>query len=306
MSIAVSNPDTAHVHAMKDDLESLLYVVLYCALLWLPVESSSGLNWWLSDFFCPHGRGGEAGAPVKLLNAATRFYTGGLRSAQGQAVLDWLNAAMDLHYCPMGGPNPGPNPVWDDGNALKTMWEETLTKDLPNDDWHENTIPDTVLREDGFLHATHTVSTTPTAPREPHDTSLQQPLATSSKHTLSVGTDESADLFKGDSKRRRLSSGQEGERTEHNVMSLPRVSVVEGDSPETSPTRNRKIQPTASQILMPPPPAPGPSHPISTGGRVTRSSARATPTTVPTSEPATTPVIKKLSRRGNQLRKEKK
>ena len=51
MSIAASYTNTNHVHSLKDDLESILYIVLYCALLWLPVTSSKTLDWWLTYFF---------------------------------------------------------------------------------------------------------------------------------------------------------------------------------------------------------------------------------------------------------------
>ena len=62
LSVAASNRITPHVHELKDDLESLLYVVLYCALLWLPVETSLDLDWWLTGFFSipKRGRGAVA------------------------------------------------------------------------------------------------------------------------------------------------------------------------------------------------------------------------------------------------------
>jgi len=295
MSIAVSTLRKPHVHNMGDDLESLLYAVLYCALLWLPVESDFSLDWWLGDFFCARDRAGVVGAPAKCLNAITRFFTSGLRSTRSQAILGWLNAAMDLHHHAVGGPNPvGPNPAWDDGEALRIMWEETLVKELPDDDRHENTIPDAALRETEPLCATHTTNTTSTTLHEPHDTPLQQPPATSSKRSLS-GTDESADLFKGDYKRQRRGAGQEGKDTDHNIISLLRASAVESNSLEMSPMRSGKpLRPTYSQILVPF--VPGPS-------RRTVGETGPTPTTAPTSKPAATPTPRRSTRKRNMMKK---
>lgn len=124
VSIDASYTDGSHVHSLGDDLESILYVVLYCALLWLPVTSPNRtLEWWLTSFFhIPRHPGG--GAPEKTLNASQRMFTKHLKSVKSPAILDWLNAAMDLHYS--GG---FPNPAWDDGKALGAMWKEMLDKD---------------------------------------------------------------------------------------------------------------------------------------------------------------------------------
>lgn len=153
MSIATSDMEVPHIHGLKDDLESLLYVVLYCALLWLPVATSKDLDWWLTRFFSVQ----EIGSPFKQLNAAYRTYSKGLESTQNQAVLDWLSAAMDLHHHAQGGPNPiGPNPAWDDGKALEDMWKKSLEGELPEDDRHMNPVPDMAWREGYSLHLTTT------------------------------------------------------------------------------------------------------------------------------------------------------
>lgn len=162
MSIAASNTATphTHMHRLRDDLESMIYVVPYCALLWLPVTSSSKLDWWLTDSFGVPDPCGKGGAPFKSLNAIHRRYTSRLTTTRSQAVLDWLNAAMNLHFRPIGRPEiPGPNPDWDDGEVLKRMWEKTLAEGLPSDDRHENTVPNMVIREVYSHHATYTIQT---------------------------------------------------------------------------------------------------------------------------------------------------
>lgn len=164
MSIAASEAEPSFVHGLKDDLESLLYVVLYSALRWLPVESHMDLEWWLDDFFgvCKPGR--ASGCYFKFHNALTRDFTDRLTSTRSQVVVEWLKAAMDLHYYRVGRTeSAGPNPKWDNGEALKAMWEEILARELPNDDRCKNPVPGIGIREEFSLHATYTTQTTPTS-----------------------------------------------------------------------------------------------------------------------------------------------
>ena len=161
VSIATSYQGTDHIHCLKDDLEPTPYVVLYCALLWLPVTSHRTLDWWLIHFFhISHEPGG--GAPCKRLNAMSREYTRTLKSTQSQAILDWLNATMDLHYHVEGGPNPGGlNPAWADGKALEDMWKKVLDKKdlLPENDRQRNPVPNIVRRKEEPLPATYSTGT---------------------------------------------------------------------------------------------------------------------------------------------------
>jgi len=141
-----------HVHSLNDDLESFIYVVLYAALRWLPVESSYLLNWWMTEFFsAPRPDGTHGGAVHKMGSAIFRVATSTLRSTTSHRVVYWLKAAMDLHY--KGG---SPNPVWNDGKELKKLWEEVLAAELPSDDWFANPMPGI---KTGNNHATHTSAT---------------------------------------------------------------------------------------------------------------------------------------------------
>ena len=258
-----------------------------------------GVDWWLTDFFCVFNRGGNVGAIAKYYNALTRSCTRRLTSTRSQAALDWLNATMDLHYHAMGGLNPvGPNPTWDDGKALGIMWKETLLKDLPGNDRHENPIPTIVLWEACPIHATRTIDTTSagmygSSGVSSHPLPATMALRKSSKRSIS-GSSGVADPFNRNPKSRRHGPDRGGEETECDVVYLPQAPAVERDSPEKSPTRSGKLRPTGSQMLMPPPPVSDhskrTSRPLSTGGRVTRSSTRrtadetrGTPTTASTS-----------------------
>jgi len=144
-----------HVHSLADDLESFLYVVLYAALRWLPVKSQLGLHFWIVQFFSlPSNAGASVCSDMKRSNACTRKYSSSLESAKSPQVVNWLKAAMDLHY-----KDEARNPRWGDGVALREMWERTLAEDLPTDDRCVNPVPYIKIREDHSLHATYTTGT---------------------------------------------------------------------------------------------------------------------------------------------------
>ena len=235
VSIATSYMATNHTYSLKDDLESILYIVLYCALQWLPVTSSQGLYWWLTKFFSVNPRK-VGGASFKAVNATARHYTNDLKTTRSQAILDWLNAAMALHYHADGGDNPiGPNPAWNDGKALENMWKKMLERELPEDDRCENPVPDMIRQVDRPLNATYTTGTTSTmlfashgAPLPPSSTintmsigppehwnvTLPLPSLTTTNQAASksFGTGGGAELLNRNPKRRRGSS-QEGADT---------------------------------------------------------------------------------------------
>ena len=142
-------------HCLEDDLESFVYVVLYAALRWLPVDSEHSLHWWMTDFFgAPRPDGTGGGEDAKRANVVRRKYTDDLRSETTPHVVEWLKAAMDLHML-----DETCNPLWKGGEALRKMWEEILAKDLPSNDRVENEIPGMKMRHGDSLHATYTMST---------------------------------------------------------------------------------------------------------------------------------------------------
>jgi len=137
------------------------------------VESASQLDWWITNFFAaPNPRQRGRGADHKLSNALRRQYTANLKSTKSVRVVDWLKGAMDLHY-----ENRSPNPLWNDGKALRVMWEEVLKRDLPSDDRHENTVPRSMkIREASSLHATYTVPASLKDPYKSRDEPTQPPV----------------------------------------------------------------------------------------------------------------------------------
>ncbi|KAI0326206.1 hypothetical protein GY45DRAFT_1348458 [Cubamyces sp. BRFM 1775] len=89
-------------HTFQDDMEALLWVVLYCGSLYLPHDLSTAqltsMHAGLFDSSRPlHGKlqGGEG----KLVNAAYRFWTKQI-SWGSAAFAEWLNTVMDYHSPP--------------------------------------------------------------------------------------------------------------------------------------------------------------------------------------------------------------
>ncbi|KAI0694171.1 hypothetical protein C8T65DRAFT_57867 [Cerioporus squamosus] len=84
---------------IEDDMESLLYVVLYCALLWLPhnlsVRELSETYTRFFEFSTIHG-GAAVGGDAKASNAYNRRYTRDI-VFDCPAVKTWLDTIMD--YC---------------------------------------------------------------------------------------------------------------------------------------------------------------------------------------------------------------
>ncbi|KAI0745673.1 hypothetical protein C8Q76DRAFT_764828 [Earliella scabrosa] len=90
---------TSGRHTIKDDMESLLYVILYCALLCLPHSLSiDDLSLVVSRIFefSTTLNGTKVGGDGKMANAFTRRYT---RSVvfKNSAIKKWLDAVMDFH-----------------------------------------------------------------------------------------------------------------------------------------------------------------------------------------------------------------
>ncbi|KAI9064635.1 hypothetical protein FKP32DRAFT_571451 [Trametes sanguinea] len=101
MSIRMLNSNNVNAkHTFPDDMEALLYVVLYCALYYLPHDlSPEDLATFTEGFFDDYVRrmGGVLhGGGGKSANAHARLYT---RNVHFQdAVFDeWLQTVMDLH-----------------------------------------------------------------------------------------------------------------------------------------------------------------------------------------------------------------
>ena len=188
-----------HVHGSEDDLESFIYVVLYAALRWLPVESPHSLHWRFTTFFgAPDPEGCGGGADAKQNNAISHKYTRSLKTTRSAQVLQWVNDAVDLHY-----KGWRLHPDWVDGKALKRMWEERLKGELPLDDRCVNLVQGMEVDESRSLHTTHIAGTPLAMALSGHDDEFQLTGTTSSKRSQEAGGDELAATSR-DPKRLRL------------------------------------------------------------------------------------------------------
>ena len=97
-----------------DDMESLLYVVLYCALHWLPNnldrEELFQIVSRLFDFSTTYN-GVVIGGDGKAANNYSRRYTGDVQF-KGQAIKDWLDTVMNYRA-----------PLPDDAQTYKDKWK---------------------------------------------------------------------------------------------------------------------------------------------------------------------------------------
>ncbi|KAI0323477.1 hypothetical protein GY45DRAFT_1376296 [Cubamyces sp. BRFM 1775] len=149
MSISIQS-QREESHSIQDDMESLLYVLLYCGLRWLDntVDPKKGkLSWILGELFdwASWCEDEPRGAPAKAANAMHRRYTAGVRF-KSPALHKWLNRLMDLHHPREEGYKSGrsclsPEPqlpttaLWLDPKALEVEWIRFLADEElePND-----------------------------------------------------------------------------------------------------------------------------------------------------------------------------
>ncbi len=112
----------------QDEMESLLYVVLYCALLWQPhgvsFKQLTSTVTELFNSFTEFEAGIKDGGDGKIVNAEHRVYTRSVRF-KDQNLSEWLNTVMDYH-------SPRPHQQveykdkWSDPGQLDAYWSNFL------------------------------------------------------------------------------------------------------------------------------------------------------------------------------------
>ncbi|TFK88499.1 hypothetical protein K466DRAFT_598575 [Polyporus arcularius HHB13444] len=126
-------------HTFQDDTESLLYVILYCALLWLPhnlsKEELTAAVYEMFERSTTYG-GRKCGGDGKAMNAATREFTDYIKFKSG-AIQRWLDAFMNFH-----APDPedeASKGKWNNPGHLDGFWFDFLkTETLDVDDRVDN------------------------------------------------------------------------------------------------------------------------------------------------------------------------
>lgn len=123
------------VHSIADDMESMMYVVLYCGLRWLPhsVPEVSVESRWMNTFFFAgkiNADGLVDGADAKQINRTNRQYTDTLRGRfECAAFWKWMTTVMDYN-----SPLPGDSKyeklrkMWNGPRPLYKFWERFLEK----------------------------------------------------------------------------------------------------------------------------------------------------------------------------------
>ncbi|KAI0948918.1 hypothetical protein AcW1_008660 [Taiwanofungus camphoratus] len=140
MSAKVLSGDKA-LHTLQDDMESILYVVLYCALRWGPhnVKRKTLFNTlrhlfdeaWEDD-------DGTSGGSGKLLNKFTRRYTKAF-TFHSVPLQYWLDTVMNLNSPLPGREYEEFRDKWEDPVHLDTFWTHFLqTSSLDKTDRKEH------------------------------------------------------------------------------------------------------------------------------------------------------------------------
>ncbi len=121
-------------HTIQDDMESLLYVVFYCALHWLP-HNLTDLSEVISTFFKDRATksGLLFGGDAKLSNTMDRLYTSA-PTFSSQALREWLDTVLDFHSPPRGKEVEYAD-KWSNPDHLDAFWSKFLqTHELEHGD----------------------------------------------------------------------------------------------------------------------------------------------------------------------------
>lgn len=155
-------------HTFADDMESLLWVVHYCSLLYLPhnltPEGTQSIIREMYDksvFLRGHLRGGFS----KIANRVDRRMTRHIVFTNPD-LQKWLDDVMDLHG-PKGLFDEAAERLWKDPENLETLWRGFLaTHTLMRDDRIENQFPDPDTYHDR-PEGSHVTFVPPTPPEPP-------------------------------------------------------------------------------------------------------------------------------------------
>ena len=119
---------TTRNHTLQDDMESLIYVVLYCALLYLPHNLSDqelAQKIWLLFEDAELMDGCLVGGVGKLDNTGSQIHT---KSVEFNTPFkEWLNSMMK--FCrPPRHMSPGTEDPWTEVHLLDKFWADFLEK----------------------------------------------------------------------------------------------------------------------------------------------------------------------------------
>lgn len=158
-------------HSITDDMEALMYVVLFCGIRWLSHSlTDNAIHVWMKEFFergsndDPNQRG-----TAKELNRLSRHYSKQLHDRfQCTSFIEWMTIVMNYN-APMRDDPEYENLVgkWNDTGPLYVYWEEFLrTKVLPKNDRQDRKMAGECPSGYATSHYPTTVSSRPISARD--------------------------------------------------------------------------------------------------------------------------------------------
>ncbi|RDX42652.1 hypothetical protein OH76DRAFT_92714 [Lentinus brumalis] len=129
------NAKNNRAHTFQDDMESLLYVVFYCSLLWLPhalPEKQLAITMNLLFEYSDSISAGRIGGHGKIVNARRRVHID--MAAFRPPMQDWLQTVMEFHH-PVAHTSEEYADRWTNPEYLDRFWGDFLkTHVLDRDD----------------------------------------------------------------------------------------------------------------------------------------------------------------------------
>ena len=126
-------------HRFSDDVESLLHVIFYCCIRWIPHDEIKYLSSVISRFFY-HSytiNGVMIGGDCKLVERSIRNFSRKF-NFPCTAVGEWITRMFAL-LPPLP---PGNVADWNEG-SIEELWQDMIGRDLPDGDRVEHDVEDT-------------------------------------------------------------------------------------------------------------------------------------------------------------------
>ncbi|KAH8115722.1 hypothetical protein DFH11DRAFT_1301369 [Phellopilus nigrolimitatus] len=142
MSAAALQVDSGFRHKIQDDMESMLYVVLYCCVRWLPHNEVENLGHKMYKFFDQYDREDGniiVGGTDKFAQQHARTFTKRFKF-EDDAIGLWINIAFN-YLAPSGIDYLKYKDKWTP-ESFNKLWLAVLQVSLPENDRTEHVVSD--------------------------------------------------------------------------------------------------------------------------------------------------------------------